>query len=104
LQPSILKAQALADAGAPGEAIKMLDQLMQTSAVDAEAWQLLGSAYLARGARQEAEVCFRKVVYLQPEHAQALLQLSVFAEEREDRAAAERMRARAASALKGETP
>ena len=103
-RPSILKAQELADAGAPNEAIEILDQLVRTSAVDADAWQLLGSAQLARGARHEAEVCFRKVVYLQPDHALALLQLSVFAEERGDREGAERMRARAARALKGETP
>ncbi len=103
-RPSMSQAQEFADAGALGKAIEILDQIVRASAIDAPAWQLLGSAQLARGAREEAEACFRKVVYLQPDHALALLQLSVFAEERGDRAGAERMRARAARALKGETP
>ncbi len=100
--PSVVQAQELADAGALERAIEMLQRILQANPVDAVAWHLLGSARLAQGSRSEAESCFRKVVYLEPEHAVALLQLSMFAEERGDLAAAERMRARAMRGMRGE--
>lgn len=100
--PSLSQAQALADAGALSEASAMLQQIVPMHSVDPSAWHLRGSVHLARGERAEAEDCFRKVVYLQPDHALALLQLSVFADDRGDGAGAERLRTRAARALKGE--
>ncbi|MFZ4721808.1 MAG: CheR family methyltransferase [Phycisphaerales bacterium] len=100
--PSLAQAQEFADAGDLDQAIVILEQLVRTNAIDADAWQLLGSVHLARGASVEAEACFRKVVYLHPDHALALLQLGVFAEDRGDGPASERMRARAARALRGD--
>jgi chemotaxis protein methyltransferase WspC len=102
-RPSLPEAQALADAGALHEASAILEQVLRTDAVDPSAWQLRGSVQLALGARDEAEACFRKVVYLQPDHALALLQLSVFADDRGDVAGAERLRVRAVRALRNET-
>lgn len=101
-EPSLSRAQALADAGALSEASAMLQRIVSTHSVDPPAWHLRGAVHLARGERAEAEACFRKVVYLQPDHALALLQLSVFADDRGDGIGAERLRARAARALKGE--
>lgn len=100
--PCLSEAQALADAGALHEAGAMLDQILRRDAVDPAAWQLRGSVQLALGCRDEAEACFRKVVYLQPDHALALLQLSVFADDRGDVVGAERLRVRAARALRNE--
>lgn len=100
--PSLTRAQEFADAGDLDQAIGILERIVQSDPIDVEAWQLLGSAHLARGASVEAEACFRKVVYLHPDHALALLQLSMFAEERGDGTASARMRARAAHVLRGD--
>jgi chemotaxis protein methyltransferase WspC len=102
--PSLAQAQEFADAGDLDQAIGILERIVRSDPIDAEAWQLLGSVHLARGASVDAEACFRKVVYLQPDHALALLQLSMFAEERGDGTASARMRARAAHALRGDAP
>ena len=90
------RAQAQADAGLLREAADTLQELVSRDALRADAWALLGATRLGLGSEPEAEECFRRVVYLRPDDALALLQLSALAEARGDDATAHRLRARAA--------
>ena len=51
----------------------------------------MGMICQATGDRRRAEECFHKTVYLDPEHDEALLALSLLAERRGDRGAAARL-------------
>lgn len=90
--------QELADAGHLDQAASRLESMVHLDGLQAEAWALLGSVRLAQGRHADAEGCFGKVVYLQPRHALALLQLSGLADRRGDAATADRLRLRAARA------
>jgi chemotaxis protein methyltransferase WspC len=94
--------QTLADSGRLDEASGMLETLLSRDGLQGDAWALLGAVRLGQGRHDDAEECFRKVVYLQPQHALSLLQLSALAERRGDRTAADRLRLRAARAAAGE--
>ena len=55
----------------------------------------MGMICQAAGDRRRAEDCLHKTVYLDPNHAEALLALALLAERRGDRDAAARFRRRA---------
>jgi chemotaxis protein methyltransferase WspC len=99
---SITSIQALADTGRLDQASSMLENLLSRDGLQGDAWALLDAVRLGQGRHDDAEECFRKVVYLQPHHALSLLQLSALAERRGDRTAADRLRLRAARAAAGE--
>ena len=61
-----------------------------------------GSVRLAQGDATSARECFRRLVYLVPEHEAGLLQLALLSEEDGDHAAAERYRDRARRAASRE--
>ena len=95
-------AQQLADEGRLAESADMLQGLLEAEPLSVDTWSLLGAVRLAQHRPVDAESCFRKVVYLQPNHPLSLLQLSALAESRGDHAAADRLRLRAARAAAGE--
>jgi len=99
---NLLQIQVLADTGALLEAATHLEALLSREGMNAQAWALLGFVRLGQARLEEAEGCFRKVVYLQPNHPLSLLQLSALAERRGDQSAADRLRIRAARAAAGE--
>lgn len=101
-QCSMASIQTLADSGRLDQASSMLETLLSRDGLQGDAWALLGAVRLGQGRHEDAEECFRKVVYLQPHHALSLLQLSALAERRGDRTAADRLRLRAARAAAGE--
>lgn len=91
---SFTVAESLADAGRLEEAERMTQACLQIEATP-EAFYLLGVIRDSRGASAQAEAAYRKVLYLNPRHTEALAQLALIMEERGDHAAAQRYRARA---------
>jgi chemotaxis protein methyltransferase WspC len=83
-----------ADGGFLEEAHARITELLRQDPVCVEGWWLAGSIALAREQPDEAERCFTKVVYLDPMHRLALLQLSALAERRNDLTQADRYRLR----------
>jgi chemotaxis protein methyltransferase WspC len=92
------RAFELADQGHMDEAAECCESLLTAKAYQADAHYLLGLIREAAGNTQEAEEMFRKAVYLQPDHYEALVHLSVICEKAGDRPAARRLRERAARA------
>jgi chemotaxis protein methyltransferase WspC len=88
-------AQRLADAGRLREAAECCEGHLQQQGASSEAYYLLGLVRDALGDRQNALECYRKAVYLEPEHVEALLHLALVSEKAGDRAAAQRLRERA---------
>jgi chemotaxis protein methyltransferase WspC len=96
LQPSLLEqAEELANRGRHAEAIAACEQHIRLKGPGASAYHLMGMICQAAGDRRRAEECFHKTVYLDPEHDEALLALSLLAERRGDRGAAAGFRRRA---------
>jgi len=92
-------ARARADAGQLAEALEIAERLHAAGDRSAELLELLGSihsAHSALGLDAIAEGWLRQAVYVDPLHAEALLQLAALAERRGDRDQAERYRLRAA--------
>lgn len=103
LSPELGRAKEFADEGRLEESSDLLERLLGVDPLRADGWSVLGAVRLAQGRVNDAEACFRKVVYLQPDHALSLLQLSALAAARGEHAVAERLRSRAARAAPEET-
>ena len=88
-------ARALADRGQWDEARQQCQPALRIPELQAEAYVLLGLIHDATQRPAEAEACFHKAVYLEPNHAEALLHLALAAERRGDLEAAHRFRQRA---------
>jgi chemotaxis protein methyltransferase WspC len=73
---AIAGVQALANAGQLPAALQAAQQVLNERGPCSETCHLLGSLYLALGNLDAAREAFRKVIYLQPGHADALLQLA----------------------------
>jgi chemotaxis protein methyltransferase WspC len=89
------RAAALANLGRFDEAIAACERHLQQKGPSAAAYYLLGMICQAAGARPRAEECFKKTVYLDPRHDEALLALALLAERRGDHNAAAGFRRRA---------
>jgi chemotaxis protein methyltransferase WspC len=85
----------LADQGHLAEAATRCTEFLRTNTRSTEAWYLLGVVRDAAGQHEEAAELFRKVVYLDPEHHEALMHLAYRAERKGDAAAAKLLRTRA---------
>jgi chemotaxis protein methyltransferase WspC len=77
------------------EAIALCERSLREKGPSAPAYCLMGMICQAAGDRGRAEDCFRKAVYLDPNHDEALLALALLAEHRGDRTAAAGFRRRA---------
>ncbi len=94
--PSLLEQAAeLANQARHTEAIAACEQHLRLKGPGAAAYYLMGMICQAAGDRRRAEDCFRKTIYLDPGHDEALLTLAVSAERRGDRDAAAAFRRRA---------
>ncbi len=89
------QASALANKGRFSEAIMACEQHLKEKGLSAPAYALMGMICQASGNRGQAEECFRKAVYLDPHHDEALLALALLAEYRGDSLAAANFRRRA---------
>ncbi|AOB32092.1 hypothetical protein AKI39_17310 [Bordetella sp. H567] len=95
--PSSLAAiQALADAGRLDEARAAAAAHVETHGASADAYYLIGLLDDAASQPAAAEAAYRKTLYLDPGHRQALLHLASLLETRGQIAAARQLRARAA--------
>ncbi len=92
----LAEAKAHADAGRLAHAEDACRALLAVRADDAEAWFLLGLTAECTGRPQGAQDCWRRCVYLDPDHYEALCGLALLAEQRGDLAQGTSLRERAA--------
>ena len=92
----LAEAKAHADAGRLAQAEDACRVLLTQRADDAEAWFLLGLTAECAGRPRDAEDSWRRCVYLDPEHYEALCALALLAEQRGDPALGAGLRERAA--------
>jgi len=88
------EARRLADAGHLEEAIAMCEQIVERRQASAECFCLLGLILEASGDWTKAEQWFDKAIYLDPEHEEALVHLSLILDRRGDRGRAAAIRGR----------
>ncbi len=92
--PGLDHARRLADAGRLAEAEQVCCEHLRNHAEDSEAYYLLGAVQLAEGHKAEAEESFRKVVYLDRDHVEALWHLATLSESKGDERGARSWRRR----------
>ncbi|MBG7620633.1 tetratricopeptide repeat protein [Herbaspirillum sp. AP02] len=90
------RARLLADRGQFEQAEALCDQALQAQGPSAAAFYLQGLIHDASGDHDHAQRCYRKALYLEPEHQSALLHLAALLQAQGDAVGAERMRQRAA--------
>jgi chemotaxis protein methyltransferase WspC len=87
-------ARRLADAGEFEQATAICLAYLRQRGASAKAYYLLGLLHDARGNPQAMD-CYRKTLYLEPDHAEALWQLAMLLEKNGERAEAQVLRHRA---------
>lgn len=92
---SLREIVALADGGALSALREACERHLREHGASAEVYCYLGLACDASGAPAEAEAAYRRALYLDPGHEQALLHLSLLLEAAGDRGAAKGLRERA---------
>jgi len=102
LAPRLALARELADRGDLDAAEDICRGIVATQPICADAYCIWGVAALARNRFDQAETLFRKTLYLDPHHDQALTHLSLIMEKQGQNAQAERYRRLAAQ--KGRQP
>ena len=88
-------ARRLADAGRLQEAAAWCEANLTERGPSSGTYFLLGLVSDAMGDRNSAATFYKKVIYLEPEHVEALMQLALISESQGNSAAAERLRGRA---------
>ena len=96
--PVLETAIALANCGDLAGALELAQRHVQESKSSVETYQLLGTLYAALEDFDEARDAFEKVLYLQPNHEEALLQLAMIYGRQGRSGKADRYRRRAARA------
>ncbi|VAW81544.1 Chemotaxis protein methyltransferase CheR [hydrothermal vent metagenome] len=92
---AIEDAQTLADQGKFDLAIKICEKYTSNDQVNDEAWYLLGLINDGQGRTDYAEKYFRKTLYLNPQHYEALVHLSLLLKTNGNESAAKQMMQRA---------
>jgi len=90
----LAQAREEADAGALDKALQSCQAHLSVAKPSADAYSLLGVIHQARKERMQAIDCFRKALYLDPQHEEALLHLLLLYQESGDEAAAKLLRRR----------
>lgn len=88
-------ARRWADAGRLREAEELCELHLKTVGPSSQAYYLLGLVHDAAGDLHGAADCYRKVLYLEPMHREALLHLALLSEKRGDTEMGQRLRDRA---------
>lgn len=88
-------ARQLADEGRLPEAVRVCENYLKQHPSSVEALYLLGVIQDATGNREKARECYRKALYLNPEHYESLMHLAYAAEKEGDASLAQNLRARA---------
>ena len=97
--PLLDEVKRLADKGSLSEAAEFCEKYLSKNSVSSEAYYLLGLIRQAEGKDAFAGELFRKAVYLNPQHYQALVHLAAQAESSGNRAAAAVYRSRASRVM-----
>jgi chemotaxis protein methyltransferase WspC len=77
-------ARTLADQGSLVQACQLCQQYLKENLVSVEAYLLLGQVQQAMGHNEQAAASFQKVIYLQPNHEEALIHLALLREHQGD--------------------
>jgi chemotaxis protein methyltransferase WspC len=88
-------ARRMADAGRLAEASGLCEDYLENQGPSPEAYYLLGLMRDANGDMERATDCYRKVLYLEPDHSEALTHLALLCERQGDADVAKRLRDRA---------
>ncbi len=99
--PAMEEIVRLANEGRLEEAIQRCDEQLRSGGPSVQAYHLLGLAHDAGGRPEEAEQYYRKVLYLDPCHQEALVHLAFLIEKQGDSAGAQRLHMRAKRAEGG---
>jgi len=91
----------LANQGRLKEAMQRCEGFLRIHGPSVQAYHLMGLAHDARGSHQEAEQYYRKALYLDPDHHEALVHLAFLLEKQGDLAGAQRLHRRARRASDG---
>ncbi len=73
-------ARSLADAGKLNEATSLCENYLKQHITSVEAYILLGQIYQSQSQQKQAEQCFQKAIYLDPNHYEALMHLALLKE------------------------
>ncbi|HEY0659920.1 MAG TPA: CheR family methyltransferase [Lysobacter sp.] len=95
IESSLEAAQKLADAGRFADALAVCEAHLEAHGPSAQPLYLLGLIHGATGQHARAEDHFRKALYLQPDHQEALVHLASLLETKGDMAGSRRLRLRA---------
>lgn len=93
-QSELQQAKELADAGHLEAALQRCKSCLQQHPANVEAHILLGTLYQSSANDEQAERCFQKALYLQPNSYEALMHLALLKEARGDTIAAQRLQQR----------
>lgn len=99
LTNSLEQAFRLANEGSLVKATRMCENWLKHNEPNVDAYYLLGLIHEAAGHGQQAEEYLRKVLYLQPDHEEALVHLALLMEQKGDSSAAEILYQRARRAV-----
>jgi chemotaxis protein methyltransferase WspC len=88
------KARQLADAGRLKDAAEICERYLGTDSDSAQGWYLLGLIRDASGDLTAVD-CYRKALYLKPDHYETLAQMALWSQKNGDSARARTFKARA---------
>ena len=88
-----------ADRGQLAEAIDAGERAVREGFASAELLSLVGTLHASASQLDRAEACYRKALFLEPTHEDALLHLALLLEKRGECALASKLRSRARRAL-----
>lgn len=95
---SLAAARRLADAGQTADAFRQCETHLKKHGASADVFYLLGLLHDATGQSETARTHYRKALYLQPDHQEALVQLAMLTDRDNDATGARRLLGRAARA------
>ena len=101
-EPATLEsARGLADGARLGDALRVCEEYLRQNPPSAEAYCLLGVVQDALGETDKAAAAYRKALYLDPEHGEALMHFAALLDHRGEPSLAEALRTRARRAGSG---
>ena len=100
--PSLESVSRLADQGRLDEARRECEVFLEANGASAQAYFLLGLISDIQGSKEAARDHFRKALYLDPDHYETLMHLSLLLDQVGDHRAAENLRARLRRISEGE--